>query len=51
MKTLSITCGNNKEEMEKVAYLVYKNFRFKPFIGKHNKKDMIRYMKLVVILY
>jgi len=33
MKKVSISCGTNKAEMEKVANLVYKNFGFIPVIG------------------
>ncbi len=39
MNVVSITCGNNKTEMEKVAYLVEKVFGYKPFIVGRNKED------------
>ncbi len=38
MNEVTISCGNNKSEMERVANLVEKNFGLKPSISKHNKK-------------
>lgn len=37
MNQVTITCGNQKAEMEKVSVLVEKNFGLSPSIGKHNK--------------
>lgn len=39
MNVVSISCGNNKIEMEKIARLVEKIFGYKPFIAKHNKEQ------------
>jgi intein/homing endonuclease len=39
MNVVSISCGNNKSEMEKVAYLVEKVFGYKPFFTKNNKEQ------------
>ena len=37
MKILSISCGNNKTEMEKIVSLVKNNFGYSPYIVKHNQ--------------
>ena len=38
MNQVTISCGNQKAEMEKIRSLVKKNLGFTPSIGKHNKK-------------
>lgn len=39
MNIVSISCGNDKSEMEKVANLVEKTFGYKPFFGRSNKEQ------------
>lgn len=39
MNIVSISCGNDKSEMEKVANLVEKTFGYKPFISRSNKEQ------------
>jgi hypothetical protein len=39
MNVVSISCGNDKSEMEKVANLVEKTFGYKPFFGRSNKEQ------------
>ncbi|KKM99698.1 hypothetical protein LCGC14_1145240 [marine sediment metagenome] len=38
MKKITITCGNNRSEMEKVRDLILINFGLKPYIGIVNKE-------------
>lgn len=39
MSLVSISCGNDKSEMEKVANLVEKTFGYKPFFARSNKEQ------------
>ncbi len=39
MKHITFTCGNNKTEMEKVAFLIERNFGYTPYIATHDKAD------------
>ena len=39
MNLVSISCGNDKSEMEKVVNLVEKTFGYKPFFGRSNKEQ------------
>jgi len=39
MNLVSISCGNDKSEMEKVANLVEKTFGYKPFFSRSNKEQ------------